>query len=302
MHFDLTDLSLFLHVSEHGSITRGAARAHLALASASERIRGMEEALGVRLLERGRRGVLLTPAGRALAHHARIVLQQMDRLRGELGDYAHGLKGHVRMLANTAAISEFLPEVLGEFLAAHPGINVDLEERLSYGIVQAIAEDRAELGIVSGTVALGALQTFPFRRDRLVVVTARGHRLAGSRSLGFAELLDEPFIGLGEGSALQDHLASHASQLGRRLDYRVRLRSFDAVCRLVERGVGIGVIPEAAARRCQRSMAIRRIPLREPWALRELLLCVRDAQQLSVPARLLSHALRAPEARGAAGP
>ena len=87
----------------------------------------------MKLLERGRRGVSQTPAGRALAHHARVVLQQVERLRGELGDYAHGLKGHVRVLANTAAMSEFLPEALGNFLAAHPRIDVNLEERLSSG-------------------------------------------------------------------------------------------------------------------------------------------------------------------------
>ncbi|WP_224370249.1 LysR family transcriptional regulator [Hyalangium versicolor] len=292
MSFDLTDLSLFLHVTETGSITRGAARAHLALPSASERIRGMEETLGVQLLERGRRGVHQTPAGRALAHHARVVLQQIDRLRAELGDYAHGLKGHVRLLANTSAVSEFLPEVLGTFLTAHPSIDVDLEEKLSFEIVQAIAEGRAELGIVANTVDLGVLQTFPFRHDTLVAVTAREHRLAGQRQVGFAELLAEPFIGLGEGSALQEHLAGHAARLGRRLNYRVRLRSFDAVCRLVERGVGISVMPEAAARRCQRSMAIRRLSLNEPWAQRDLLICVRDPQALSIPARLLMDALR----------
>src|SRR3546814_3555933 len=149
MRFDLTDLRLFLHVAEAGSITHGADRANMALASASARIRGMEEALGVPLLERGRRGAKPTPAGQALLHHARVVLQQMERMRGELGDYARGLKGHVRLLCNTAALTEFLPEALAGYLAAYPNVDVDLEERLSYEIVQAVAEGLADIGIVA---------------------------------------------------------------------------------------------------------------------------------------------------------
>jgi molybdate transport repressor ModE-like protein len=103
MHFDLVDLRLFLHVAEAGSITAGAEQAGLSLASASARVRGMEEQAGASLLERGHRGVELTPAGRTLLHHARLVTGQMERMRGELGEYARGLKGHVRLLANTAA-------------------------------------------------------------------------------------------------------------------------------------------------------------------------------------------------------
>ena len=94
MRFDLTDLRLFLNVQETGSITAGAKRSHMTLASASERIRGMEDTLGVPLLLREHRGVEPTPAGRTLAHHARVVLAQMDRMRGELDHYGHGLKGH----------------------------------------------------------------------------------------------------------------------------------------------------------------------------------------------------------------
>lgn len=298
MRFDLTDLQLFLLVVEAGSITHGAERAHLALASASARISGMEDALGVPLLERRRRGVRPTPAGHALVHHARLVLQQLERMRGDLGDYARGLRGHVRVLSNTAALTEFLPDVLSDFLAAHPDIDIDLEERPSHEIVQAVAQGRAEVGLVADTVELGALETFPFHTDRLVLVTARNHPLAGRRQVAFEEVLHEPFVGLGEDSALQAHLALHAARLGGRPKYRVRLRSFDAVCRMVERGVGIGIVPEAAARRCQRSMAIRKVALTDVWALRHLTVCVRRLGELPAHARLLVETLRA---RGGGG-
>lgn len=292
MRFDLTDLRLFLHVAEAGSITAGAERAALALASASARIRGMEAAAGTALLRRGRRGVAPTPAGQAVLHHARLVLQQMERMRGELGDYARGLKGHVRILSNTAALTEFLPGPLAEWLAAHPRIDIDLEERPSHAIVESVAAGLADLGIVAdaadgGGIESGGLESLPFRIDRLVLAVPRGHPLAARRRIAFAEVLGEDFVGLGPGSALQDHLARHAARAGRPLKLRVRLGGFDAVCRMVEQGVGLAVVPETAARRCRRSMAIRAVPLSDPWALRRLSICVRRLDALPAHARRL---------------
>jgi DNA-binding transcriptional LysR family regulator len=170
MRFDLTDLRLFMHVVEAESITRGAERAGMSLGSASERIRAMELTGGVPLLERRPRGVRPTPAGQAVAHHARVVLGQLEQMRGELGQYAKGLRGHVRVLANTAAVAEFLPDALASFLSDHPAIDVDLEERPSREIVAAIAGGLADFGIVADTVDLGALETLPFQTDQLVLV------------------------------------------------------------------------------------------------------------------------------------
>jgi len=294
MRFDLVDLRLFVHVAEAASITHGAARSHLALASASARLRGMEETLGTALLERGRRGISLTPAGRALLHHARVVLQQLEAMRGELGEYAGGVKGHVRLLSNTAALTEFLPDTLAAYLARHPNIDVDLEERPSHQIVQAVAEGHADAGIVADTVDLGDLETFPFRVDRLVLVVPRRHAYARRRQIAFREVLDRDFVGLGPSSALQDHLGQHAARAGRPLKLRVRLNSFDAICRMVEQGVGFAVVPETAARRCQRSMAIRAVRLSDPWAFRRLTICVRGFDALPAHARSLIEHLRTP--------
>src|SRR5271167_1014362 len=178
MRFDLTDLKLFLHVVEAGSITHGAERMHLAVAAASTRIRNMEDALGTKLLHRERLGVQPTPAGRTLVHHARLMLQQAERMRGDLAEYADGLKGQIRLLSNTNALTEFLPEPLSDFLAAHPQVNIDLEERLSDEIVAAVADGTADVGIVAGTVEVAGLEVLPFRVDRFVLVVATNHPLA----------------------------------------------------------------------------------------------------------------------------
>ena len=292
MRFDLTDLRLFRHVVETESITRGAERTHLALASASARIRGMEEVLGVPLLKRGRRGVQPTDAGRALLDHARIVLQQIETMRGELGAYSRGLKGHVRVLANTAALSEHLPGLLASFLAANPTIDLDLEDRESPAIAAAIAAGDADIGIATEAALVPGLESHPFRSDRLVLVVAAGHSLGRRRQVAFTDLLDLDFVGLTRGMALDDHVTRHASRLGRPLRMRVRANSLDAVCAMVAAGVGVGIVPEATARRQRRALPLAAVRIAEPWAMRQLTLCVRDQRCLSRPARRLFETLR----------
>jgi DNA-binding transcriptional LysR family regulator len=290
MRFDLTDLSLFRHVVEAGSITAGAGRAHLALAAASTRIRNMEEALGAALLVRSRQGVVPTQAGRTLLQHARTMLRQAERLREDLGAYAGGMAGQVRLLSNTNALTEFLPEALGSFLSHHPQVSVDLEERLSDEIVGLIAEGVADLGIVAATVQTSALETYPFRTDRFVLVVARDHALAKRGKLAFAEVLEHDFVGLDRASALQRFLADKANRIGHPLRLRVQLRSFDAVCRMVACKVGIGIVPESTARRVAHSLAV--VALTDPWAVRELTICVRRLAELPTYARQLVEHLR----------
>ncbi|MFH6781063.1 MULTISPECIES: LysR substrate-binding domain-containing protein [Methylobacterium] len=290
MRFDVTDLRLFVCVAEAGSITHGAAMANMALGAASARIRGMEEVAGVALLHRERLGVAITPAGRALLQHSRIVLQQLGRMHSELDEFAHGLKGHLRLFSNTNALAEFLPAALSSFLMDNPGVNIDIQEHMSADIVRSVAEGIADIGIVAGSVDVAALETFPFREDTLVVVVPRDHPLAGRRRLAFAETLDYDFIGLSDGAALQDFLAAHAARLGRRLRLRVQLRSFDGICRMVESRAGIAVVPASAAKRLRRIMAIRIIPLEDAWALRRLSICVRCLAELPTHAgRLVAH-------------
>ncbi len=299
MHFDLTDLRLFLHVAEAGSITAGAARSGLALASASARVRGMEAQAGVPLLERGRRGVVPTPAGRTLLHHARVMTGQMERMRGELGEFAHGLKGHVRLLANTAAAAEFLPEILAGFLLANPNVDVDLDERPSPEVARAVAEGLAEIGIAADHADLSGLEARPFRRDRLVLAVSPGHALAGRQRIAFAEALASDFIGLSDHSALGGHLARHAARTGARVRGRVRVRGLDAACRMVALGAGVAVIPEAAAARWMGHPADPRrdgaglvlVPLEDAWAERRLLVLVRRLGLLPSHARRLAEHL-----------
>jgi molybdate transport repressor ModE-like protein len=297
MRFDEQDLSLFVAIVRTGSITHGAANANLSLAAASARVRNMEAALGTTLLVRGRQGVAATAAGRALEMHALAMIEQARRLREDLAIYARGMSGQVRLLSNTNAVSEFLPDLLGSFLAKHPHIDVSLEEHTSERIVGLLAEGVADIGVLSSNAGVERLQSRFFRDDRYVLVTPKGHRLAKHRATQLANLKDEGFVaGPSHGLIVQE-----AERLGLRPRIRVRVDSFDAVCRLVASGAGIGIVPGSAAARAKVRPSLAIIALRDGWADRRLLLCVRDADRLSASAKALHDHLAGPDRRPPAG-
>jgi len=287
LHFDLVDLRLMVRVAEANSLTRGAEASHISLPAASTRIKNLEENLGLKLLYRTSQGVTLTPPGQAFVQHARTVLAQLEHLSGDLQEYAKGIKGHLRVYANTTALGEFLPPVLKGYLLAHPDVNVDLRERLSHDIVRAVSEGQTDIGIVAGMVRTENLETLPYRRDRLVLVVPGGHALAGRTEVAFAETLDCDHVGLQESSAIHAFLRQVCDQLHRPLRLRIQVGNFEAACRMVEANVGVAILPESAARRHAQTMAIAIVPLSDPWAVREMKICVRSLEALPTFAREL---------------
>lgn len=287
MRFDLIDLRLFLYVLETGSITHGAARANMSLPSASARLRGMEETLGVPLLERGRRGVESTATGDTLAHHARLVLGQIDRMQGELEEHQEGRKACIRLWTNTAAITEFLPAAIGLFLRDHPNVQIDLKERQSTETVKAVLTGAAEIGIISDAVEHGALQTLPFAVDKLVLVTSRDDPLASRRRVTLADVAHRDFIGLSAESALHAYLGDRALLVGQTLNVRAHMRTFESVCSMVEQGAGIAIVPATAAKRYRGTPGIRTSELTDSWATRQLVVCMRDLNALRRPEKAL---------------
>jgi DNA-binding transcriptional LysR family regulator len=287
IHFDLVDLRLFVYIAEENSLTRAAVRAHMSLPAASIRIKNLEDSIGTKLINRDNHGITLRPPGQAFLHHARQVLSQLENLRGDLQEYAQGVKGHVRIFANTTAITEFLPAALRSFLVTHPDVNVDLREQLSNDIVRAVSEGITDIGIVAGNVRTEGLHVVPYRRDRLVLAAAVSHPLAQEKEIRFADTLEYDYIGLHEGSAIHSFLNQAAGNLRKHLKIRIQVSSFEAVCRMIEANVGIGILPESAARRHAGNLALSLIRLSDDWAERNLIICVRELQSLPTFAREL---------------
>ncbi len=292
MHFDLSDLRLFIHIAESPSLTQGARRAHLSPAAASARVKALEGQLGSRLLYRDSRGVALTPAGQTLLQHARLIMRQVDYLKGEFAEYGTDSTGHIRIFANTTAVTEFLPEVLAGFLAERPGVTVDLQERLSRDIVRGVLDGSTDMGIIAGPVQAEGLQILHFSTDRLLLAVPQGHPLAALPRVTLRQTLSFRHIGLHEGSTLLTFLRDQVEGLGGTLSLRIQLSSFEAVCRMIEAGVGIGIIPESAARRHSRTMQLALVELDEPWAIRERSILVRELDALPGSVRALIATLR----------
>ena len=279
-HFDLTDLQLIVNIGDASSLTRGAEKSHLSLPAASNRVKNLEDHFGTRLFHRNSQGVTLTPSGEAFLRHARLVLRQIDHLRGDIHEYARGIKGQVRMLANTTAMTEFMPAVLSRFLASHPDVTVELRERLSYLVIKAVSEGSADIGIVAGKPASSELEYIPYREDRLVLVTPIEHPLSELSEVAFSDTLAFEYVGLSEWSAIHAFLIQAADKLGYPFRFRVEVGSFEAVCRMIEAGVGIGVVPELVAKRYAQRLNIKLVSLSDEWSERKLQICVRNLKQL----------------------
>jgi DNA-binding transcriptional LysR family regulator len=287
MHFDLADLRLFIHIGESPSLTQGARRAFLSPAAASARIKALEAQFDTRLLYRDSRGVELTPAGQRLLTHARLIMRQVEYLKSEFTTYGTDSAGHIRIFANTTAVTEFLPEVLAGFLAKRPGVSVDLQERLSRDIVRGVLDGSTDMGIIAGPVEAAGLQVMHFSTDRLVLVVPQGHELASLGPVTLKQTLAFQHIGLHEGSTLLTFLRDHVERIGQNLSLRIQVSSFEAICRMVEAGVGIGIIPESAAMRHSLTMKLVTVQLEEPWAIRERSILVRELDALPGTVRAL---------------
>jgi DNA-binding transcriptional LysR family regulator len=291
---DLTSLQLFVAVCELGSIGRAAEREFIAASAVSKRLSDLETAVDTSLLYRHSRGVTLTPAGESLLHHARTVLFGLERMQGELSEYADGVRGHVRMHANISAIFQFLPEDLGAFARAHSQIKIDLQEHLSSDVLHAVQEGAADLGICNMNMASGAgsngsitLASRPYRADNLVLVVPEVHTLSGLSAIDFEEILDWDIVGLHANSSISLAMRAAAAAAGRPLRQRIQVTGLDAMCRMIDNGLGVGLLPDRAFELMRSVGQLRAVPLTDAWAHRELRVVARDFDALPVTARLL---------------
>jgi DNA-binding transcriptional LysR family regulator len=283
MKIEIVDLRLFVKIAECGNLTHGASRAFLSPPAASARVKAMELETGQPLLLRGNKGVSLTSAGDVFLHQARLVLRQMDFLADEM---LNAEVGHIRLFANTTAVTEFLPEILARFLSERPGVTVDLQERLTQDIIRSVVDGTADLGIISGEIGNKGLEAIRFSTDRLMLATPKDHPLSKRDRVRLAQTLEFEHIGLHEGSTLLDFLRRQFQRNGYDRTLRIQVRSFEAMCRIVEAGVGIGVVPESAARRHAQTMNIKLLELEDDWALRDRSVLVRN--RLSLPRSALA--------------
>jgi len=288
---DLTSLQLFVAVCELGSIGKAAEREFIAASAVSKRLSDLEATLGTPLLYRHTRGVDLTPAGESLLHHARSVLFSLEKMQGELSEYADGVRGHVRVHASISAIVQFLPEDLGAFIGQHAEVKIDLEEHLSTEVVRAVQEGAADLGICNTANGVGDLQTRAYRTDKLVLIVPRAHALCGKGAIHFEAALDYDHVGLHANSSIYMAMRQAAALVGRTIKLRIHVTGLDAMCRMIHNGLGVGVMPQRAFELMHGSSnqanELESVELLDDWAVRQIRLVARDFSSLPLTARLL---------------
>ena len=287
---DIDSLALFVRAAELRSLTKAAEASHIGLAAASRRMALLEHRFKTALFERSSRGVELTPAGASLLPHAKALLIEINQMQAEMRDHADGRRGALRILANTSVMTESLPDHLASFSRSNPDVRLVVEERWSAEIVRSLLAAEGDIGIIVEGLRTDGLETFPYTTDRLAVVMREGHPLAGVDDLRFADVLDDDLIALESGSSMMRLLAEQAVIVEKTLQVRVQVRSFEAVCRMVQAGLGIGLLPYQAAQVLGKGMGLVVRPFSESWARRTMLVCVKkDRPPNTSLAKLLSH-------------
>ena len=279
-HIDLITLNLFIAVAEEASLAKAAEREHLVASAISKRLADVEYSLDIKLFERKPNGMFLTTAGAAFLRHARLIMRNVAELESELRDFSEGVRGTIRVLANGTAITSYLPESLKAFLLRYPKVRLEVEESMTAHTLRAVGNNEADIGIYGDVVVPTDLVSFEYRTDRLVLLVPKDHALTNCETVTFSDTVKFDYIGSPKGSSIDTLLARASSDLGISLKISIRTMGFDAISCMVAAGLGIAVVPHQVARIYEQTGA-KALALKEPWAERRLMICVRSLDSLT---------------------
>lgn len=289
LYHDLQSLRIFLAACEARSMSRAAEQLNIALSAVSRRLSMLEDQVGAPLFVRRTHGIEPTAAGNTVMNYARDVLRLGDKLKISLDEHRAGIRGYVRISASSSALVQRLAGDLSKFVTLNPQIKLDLEERPSAATISAVLSKQADIGIIVYESNVHGLKIRKYAGDRLSVAVPRGHPFTRRRQLRFADMLDEDVVALESGTATHRLLSSRAAELGRPIKVRVQVRSFEVMCLMISQGLGVGILPELAARPLSEALKLTLVPLAEGWAKREYAICMRDGEAMDPPSeRLIS--------------
>jgi DNA-binding transcriptional LysR family regulator len=246
---DLRRLEVFVKVAELGSFSRAAEALFLTQPTVSEHVRGLEEDLGVQLLDRLGRGAVPTPAGDVLLGYARRILILMREGRQAIDQFQGRLSGELVVGGSTIPGEYVLPALIGRFKTKYPDISISLRVGSSRQVSEWVEEGRVELGVVGARPASRALQAQELMADEMVIVVPADHPWNARAGVTLADVRTQPLIlrerGSGSREALERALAAAGTELGA---FRIagEMGSTQAVKQAVRAGVGIALISKRA--------------------------------------------------------
>lgn len=285
--FDLVTLRLYVAVVDAGSLTAGADRFGISLPAASKRIAELEQHCGIALLQRSQRGVTATVDGQTLHRHAIEVIARLEELAQAVDDCQSGATGHLRLCANPSAFGGFLPGVLAQYAQRYPKVIIDLEDALSEDGIRAVQKGNAELAVIGDNVPCEGLETMVCNVDKLVLLVPEGHPLDRKGGVPLQKVFDQDFVTLARSASLTRKVMAAAESVGRAPRIRVQVRSFDSMCRMVASGIGIAILPRAAATLYAQALKLAMRDIEGVDTERILLVAMRRRSELSPAAAAL---------------
>lgn len=271
-----------MNISETQNLTRAAEKTFISTPAASNRIKNLEQLLGLKILERSSQGVELTEIGLIYLKYAKSIYHEIERLKGELSQFNNQISGTLSIVANTTAITEYIPQALSEYLITHPHVDVNLKEMLSEDIVSMVEDKRVDLGIISGNIDTKNLQTIPLISSQLILIAPKMHPILHYKNVTLLNAIQYSVVTLHEGSAIQIFLHKLSQKLEKKINIRVQVSSYDSICQMVAAGAGIAIIPLAAFQRLQHihpNIEYREID--EKWAHRGFQICAINFNEIS---------------------
>jgi len=257
MAFDPRRLALLRAVAEHRSFTAAAEALFTTQPAVSRQIARLELEVAVQLVIRGPRQVALTPAGEALAAHARTLLSAIDAAEREMHSYASPDGGAVRLGAVPSAMASWVPHAVAALRTVRPRVVVRLEESWSDDLLERIGRGELDLAIVSAAVSEVPAENTLLISEPFVAVLPAGHRLARRRVLSLSDLRGEPLV-VAPSPAIQRELVRVCSWAGF-VPEIIATVGGSASERLVASGIGIALVPASTASKARR-LVIRPVP------------------------------------------
>jgi LysR family carnitine catabolism transcriptional activator len=287
----ITDLNVstrqvkaFVALAEHRNFTRAAQQCHLSQSAFSTLIRTLEDAISLRLFDRDTRKVELTAEGRLfLAGASRLLADFRDALE-DLGEHAARRRGRVALAALPSLAAGWLPGVLADFHALHPGIELDVADALSESCVERVRSGLADFSLAAVRATAPELRTEPFCADRFHLVCRASHPLARRRRPALADLAGEPFIHLARSSSVRQHIEAAIRPL--QMNTVMELEQLSTVAGMVRAGLGITVVPSLTLFHFDHPELATR-PLNAPGLQRQIFVIRRGDRSLSIAARAL---------------
>ncbi len=278
---DIPSLEAFVAAVEEKSLSKAAQRENLVTSAISKRITELEHHLDKSLLLRHGRGVEPTPAGMLLYQHAKSIIRNIRLTEDLLHEFANDGAARLRLLANPSTILQFLPQQMAQFMKRNSRTRVDLVECHSYDIPRLIAEDQGDIGIYHTDQPAPGVLSFLYKKDRVGLVVPNGHPLADRESLFLEEALEYDLLGYFPRHSLDSFLAYVEPSLSRPPNVKLQVSNFEARCRMIREGLGIGVVPEKIAANYLQHMGLQLLRLNDGWAIRQFYVCVKtlDAEK-----------------------